>query len=277
MAVVKRLTLTFGGTNEEAAEFALMEAIRRLHEGSVEFAEDTDGGGYYLSVCEGIPEQEWPRGVNSVRAYRANALVIRCPRFFADPAFVAWLNNKEKGVATWHSGGIPTDWSDAFVLVDPGLGGEGSEQYSVDFPQDIWDEIISTCRAAFGPSSRHHIVVWLQNVPPTRHLSRGSKASDLDASPTGEMVLDCASFFSDPAFVAWLNGDERKSTWHQGGDPDEFSDTFVVVPAALYGESCAPPDDSFPVHIWEAILSECRRYFRPNAHGEYIVVWLRNQ
>lgn len=277
MPVVKRLTLTYGGTSEQTAEDALMEAMRRLKDGNVESADQTDGGGYYFSVSEDVPEKEWPRGVNAVRSYRADALVIRCPRFFANPAFVAWLNKKE-WVATWHTGGVPTDWSDAFVLVDPGLGGEGSEQDSVDFPQDIWDEIVAECRAAFKPSHRHHIVVWLQNVPPSRILIESAAMKrGIGSTPTGEVVLDCAAFFGDSAFLTWLNSDERKATWHRGGEPTESADTFLMVPAALYGESCVPPDELFPEHIWEAILSECRRQYRPDAHADYIVVWLRNQ
>ena len=67
--------------------------------------------------------------------------------------------------------------------------------------------------------------------------------------------ISAPEFFQDPEFVKWLNNDERKFTWHDGGTPDEWSDVVVGVDPSLNGDGT---DDTMPVHIWNQI-------FRPAA------------
>ncbi|KVP39979.1 hypothetical protein [Burkholderia ubonensis] len=90
-----------------------------------------------------------------------SALVINAPEFFQDPEFQSWLNNDEKKF-TWHEGGTPGDWSDVVVMVDPGLGGEGSDS---DMPEHIWDKIVAICRSKLAPArNAPHIIVRLTNL-----------------------------------------------------------------------------------------------------------------
>lgn len=89
------------------------------------------------------------------------ALVINAPQFFKDPAFRAWLNSGEPKF-TWHKGGLPSEWSDVVILVDPSLNGEGSDS---DMPEAIWDAIMTACRQVFTPrSGENHIMVRLTNI-----------------------------------------------------------------------------------------------------------------
>lgn len=89
------------------------------------------------------------------------SLVINAPRYFRDPEFVAWLNG-DAPKFTWHRGGLPGDFADTVVLVDPSLSGEGCDW---DMPEHIWDEIIQICKANFHPGqSAEHIAVRLTNV-----------------------------------------------------------------------------------------------------------------
>lgn len=88
-------------------------------------------------------------------------LQMNVPEFFADPAFVEWLNGRPAPLATWHQGGVPHEFSDTFVLVDPSLNGEGSD---LDMPEHIWDQIVEECRRHIIPNRDLHIVVWLTNI-----------------------------------------------------------------------------------------------------------------
>lgn len=85
------------------------------------------------------------------------ALRISAPEVFSNAKFVEWLNGDGRA-ATWHDGGVPNEYSDVMVLVDPSLNGEGSDS---DMPDDVWDMIVDECRKAFSPSNGFHIVVWL--------------------------------------------------------------------------------------------------------------------
>lgn len=99
----------------------------------------------------------------------APALVINAPHFFQDSEFVAWLNDKQETKFTWHKEGVPGEYSDVVVCVDPSLNGEGSDS---DMPSHIWEEIVATCRRFFSSFEQtHHIMVRLTNLrddAPTR-------------------------------------------------------------------------------------------------------------
>lgn len=93
---------------------------------------------------------------------------ISCPEFFQRQDFIDYIT-KER-VFTWHQPGEkPSDWSDVVVLVEPCLNGEGD---SADMPEDLWDTIIETLKAKFGPegtgipsfASHMHIAVRLTNL-----------------------------------------------------------------------------------------------------------------
>ena len=98
---------------------------------------------------------------------RADVLVINVPSWYSDPEFVAWLESNSNPVMTWHRPGrSPSEFSDAIVLVDPSLTGEGTDQGSM--PERYWEQIVSACRehCAVPPMSEacHHIVVRLTNL-----------------------------------------------------------------------------------------------------------------
>ena len=105
----------------------------------------------------------------TLEAAIAPALVINAPHFFQDSEFVAWLNDKQETKFTWHKEGVPGEYSDVVVCVDPGLNGEGSDS---DMPSHIWEEIVATCRRFFSAGEpTHHIMVRLTNLrddAPTR-------------------------------------------------------------------------------------------------------------
>jgi len=91
----------------------------------------------------------------------AKSLVINAPEFYADWAFVAWLD-RDVPKFMWHRpGDTPSEWTDVVVLVDPSLNGEGSDQ---DMPRDIWDRIVGACRQKFLPGGGNHIAVRITNL-----------------------------------------------------------------------------------------------------------------
>lgn len=86
--------------------------------------------------------------------------------------------------------------------------------------------------------------------------------------------IDAPKIFRDPDFVAWLNSSKRKFTWHQGGEPDEYSDVVVLVDPSLTGEGS---DDDMPEHIWLQIVEACRANVGQQAPmSEHITVRLTN-
>jgi hypothetical protein len=89
-------------------------------------------------------------------------LVLNAPEFFADPAFLRWLES-DRLKFTWHRPGNVGEWPDVVVLVDPGLGGEGSDS---DMPGPIWSHIVEACRAHIGAARdpRCHYMVRLTNL-----------------------------------------------------------------------------------------------------------------
>lgn len=89
------------------------------------------------------------------------------------------------------------------------------------------------------------------------------------------LTVNAPQFFSDPAFVAWLNNDEPKFTWHKKGTaPGEYSDVVVMVDPGLNGEGS---DSDMPEHIWDQIVDACKVHFGGLGRGEdHIMVRLVN-
>jgi hypothetical protein len=80
---------------------------------------------------------------------------INVPEFFEDPAFMAWLNNPDNKVFTWHTkGDEPGEYSDVVVTLEGSLNGEGSDS---DMPEYCWDLILEACRQHLGEDSRYNI------------------------------------------------------------------------------------------------------------------------
>ncbi|WP_415912301.1 hypothetical protein [Neptuniibacter sp. QD37_11] len=76
-------------------------------------------------------------------------LVSNVPEWFEQEDFVAWLNNPETNVMTWHQKCKDVDeYSDVLVLVSPDLSGEGSHQ--CDMPDHYWNQIIGMCKTHYG-------------------------------------------------------------------------------------------------------------------------------
>lgn len=97
------------------------------------------------------------REVSAIKGFSVNV-----PEWFQNKDFLAWLNDADNTVFTWHQRGESAgDWSDVVVCVDPSLSGDGSES---DMPKAIWDEIVALCRERFTPSSGNHIHVRLTNL-----------------------------------------------------------------------------------------------------------------
>lgn len=95
----------------------------------------------------------------------------------------------------------------------------------------------------------------------------------VEAVAAPSLVINAPAIFADPEFCAWLNGDGVKFTWHQGGKPDDYSDTVVMVDPGLNGEGT---DSDMPEHIWSFILAQCRQHFAPSRLGYHIMVRLTN-
>lgn len=96
---------------------------------------------------------------------RTIGITVNAPNVFARPDFIAWLNDPEKVVFTYHrKGDEPHEYSDVIVLVDSNYEGDSS-----DMPEDVWRAI---CDAAYavcgGPelprSLDSHVVVRLTNL-----------------------------------------------------------------------------------------------------------------
>jgi hypothetical protein len=87
------------------------------------------------------------------------------------------------------------------------------------------------------------------------------------------LVINVPEFFKDPEFVAWLNGGTTKFTWHQGGEPGDWSDVVVLVDPSLNGEGT---DSDMPEQFWDQIVGECRKHFGPARDAKHIMVRLEN-
>ena len=80
---------------------------------------------------------------------------INVPEWFARKDFMAWLNNPESGVATWHTLGKPAcEGSDVFMTFDHG---DGSEFEADGFPADI----VQMIKENFVEEG--HLLLWLTN------------------------------------------------------------------------------------------------------------------
>lgn len=85
--------------------------------------------------------------------------------------------------------------------------------------------------------------------------------------------ISAPEFFKDPEFIKWLNNGDRKFTWHDTGEPDEWSDVVVAVDPSLTGEGS---DSDMPEAIWNQIVQACRDHYKDRAitNGVHILVWL---
>jgi hypothetical protein len=92
----------------------------------------------------------------------------------------------------------------------------------------------------------------------------------MDAHRCRGLVINAPQFFADPAFRAWLADSRPKFTWHQGGEPDEWSDVIVLVDPGLSGEGS---DSDMPESIWDNIVEACRTRLgaAPSATHHYMV------
>jgi hypothetical protein len=93
------------------------------------------------------------------RAEPRRAVVIYAAALYRDPEFAAWLNKGTgRGLATWHTGGAPGEYSDVFIHV--ALPADGSDS---DMPEHCWAAIIATLRES-GFDDYDEVLVWLQNM-----------------------------------------------------------------------------------------------------------------
>lgn len=96
---------------------------------------------------------------------RTSGLVVNAPAVFARPDFMAWLNDPNNAVMTYHrKGDVAHEYSDLLVLVDSNHQGDCS-----DMPEDIWNAICDLAYAQYGgPDAPRnldgHIHVRLTNL-----------------------------------------------------------------------------------------------------------------
>lgn len=92
---------------------------------------------------------------------------------------------------------------------------------------------------------------------------------------THALSINAPQFFDDPDFIAWLNSDEPKFTWHKkGGEPDDYSDVVVLVDPSLNGEGT---DSDMPEYIWTQIVEVCKVQFGALPRGaNHIMVRITN-
>lgn len=97
----------------------------------------------------------------------------------------------------------------------------------------------------------------------------------MEAMVGQSLVLNMPATFEDPVFLAWLNDGKAKFTWHIKGNSvaDEYSDVVVCVDPSLNGEGS---DSDMPEYIWNSIIEECRKHFKPKAGVPHILVRLTN-
>lgn len=96
---------------------------------------------------------------------RTVGITVNAPNVFARADFMAWLNDPEKAVFTYHKKGDEAhEYSDVIVLVDSNYEGDSS-----DMPEDVWKAICDAAYAVYGgPASParlgSHIAVRLTNL-----------------------------------------------------------------------------------------------------------------
>lgn len=96
---------------------------------------------------------------------RTVGLTVNAPNVFARADFMAWLNDPQKAVFTYHRKGEDAhEYSDVIVLVDASHEGDSS-----DMPEDIWRAICDAAYSVYGgplaPARLGaHIAVRLTNL-----------------------------------------------------------------------------------------------------------------
>lgn len=91
-----------------------------------------------------------------------DALVLNVPEFFENKEFIAWLESPNV-MTTHRAGEVVGEFTEAMVFIDPGMSGEGSDQFSM--PDEIWDAIFQACKERIPVKSFvNHIMVRLINV-----------------------------------------------------------------------------------------------------------------
>lgn len=97
----------------------------------------------------------------------------------------------------------------------------------------------------------------------------------MDIEHTRSLIINAPEFFKDPAFMAWLNNNEPKFTWHIKGNTvaDEYSDVVVCVDPSLSGEGT---DSNMPEYIWNKIVEACREHIGTGSGENHYMVRLTN-
>jgi len=95
----------------------------------------------------------------------------------------------------------------------------------------------------------------------------------LHSRRTPALTINSPDLFQRPDFLAWLNKDAIKFTWHTKGAASDFSDVIVLVDPSLNGEGS---DSDMPQEIWDQIIEECKKHFKPQGFESHIMVHLVN-
>ena len=98
-------------------------------------------------------------------------------------------------------------------------------------------------------------------------------ALSLNSRRTPALTINSPDLFQRPDFLAWLNNGAIKFTWHTKGEATEFSDVIVLVDPILNGEGS---DSDMPRAIWDQIIEECKKHFKPQGFESHIMVHLVN-
>ena len=82
---------------------------------------------------------------------------INAPSLLEHSKFVAWLNDEENPVATWHDKGQTLgEYSDVFIYKAKGrAGSDGGNNHPDDMPSDVWDSIIQVV------GKRYTGMIWI--------------------------------------------------------------------------------------------------------------------
>lgn len=95
----------------------------------------------------------------------------------------------------------------------------------------------------------------------------------MEISVSPGLRLNAPEFYQDPDFIAWLNSKGPKFTWHQGGQPTEWSDIVVLVDPSLNGEGS---DSDMPEAVWSRIIEACRQRLGPGRSSDHYTVRITN-
>jgi len=95
-----------------------------------------------------------------------DCLKINVPDLFEDEDFREWLNGLRDHpehatkIATWHKGGIPTEYSDIFMTYDQGEGSDFGYDDQYGLPQRAQERLTVACKVANFKSG----LLWLTNL-----------------------------------------------------------------------------------------------------------------